>query len=619
MLDYLRVIDQPGNNDALASIINVPSRGIGEATIKALLEEADESKITLWAMVLGTVQGNRASKTKLRKQAEKGLSNLVNIVLTARKKMNNASDRRGSVVDSIKIVLEKTNYEEWLRDHYNDAHKARWDNVQELITQAADFQDSSSSGFEEDFLPVIEGLEQLDAATSLSKFLANVALASHVEKSNGDEPRTAQITISTIHAAKGLEWPVVFIPAAYQGSIPHSRADDTDEERRLLYVAMTRAQALLYMSCPLKNSQGEQATISPFVSVKSLGPHLEPKGPSFASSTIQSLSLVLKRQQPTVQSIAMSSAGLPSHEDDLFKGAGEEKDGDEEGRWDRSDGNPHFTMGQQPAKRRRVDLGGKANGSSVSMCGTGYTTTMDRVAGFSSASTAFKSTFVTDGSYIQTLRRQPPIPSSSTMKSGSRLTSHQNKRSEGQGTLLGFLGKTEHEERRPALSPKDNLPLQHGKFPSSVATSKSSRPSMQSSPITCVADIGISPELSHHRLALPSRHQSGHPSGRRSYLTTENDPQHRSDYCFLSSSSPPPSIVEQGSLERREIAGEVGGEGEIETCAMRPAATSHLTSMSSVLQRASNNRGKNLGMCNTVNKFGGKGPNRAFVPLSIKR
>jgi len=53
----------------------------------------------------------------------------------------------------------------------------------------------------------------------------------------------------------GLEWPIVFIPAVYQGSIPHSRAEDTDEERRLLYVAMTRAQALLYMSCPVKNSQ----------------------------------------------------------------------------------------------------------------------------------------------------------------------------------------------------------------------------------------------------------------------------------------------------------------------------------------------------------------------------
>ena len=54
----------------------------------------------------------------------------------------------------------------------------------------------------------------------------------------------------------GLEWPVVFIPGLYQGSIPHLKADDTDEERRLLYVAMTRAQCLLYLSFPSKNSNG---------------------------------------------------------------------------------------------------------------------------------------------------------------------------------------------------------------------------------------------------------------------------------------------------------------------------------------------------------------------------
>ena len=54
----------------------------------------------------------------------------------------------------------------------------------------------------------------------------------------------------------GLEWPVVFIPGLYQGSIPHLKADDTDEERRLLYVAMTRAQSLLYLSFPSKNSNG---------------------------------------------------------------------------------------------------------------------------------------------------------------------------------------------------------------------------------------------------------------------------------------------------------------------------------------------------------------------------
>ena len=61
----------------------------------------------------------------------------------------------------------------------------------------------------------------------------------------------------------GLEWPVVFVPGVYQGSIPHSRAEDVDEERRLLYVAMTRAQGLLYLSFPSKNiDNGNQINFS---------------------------------------------------------------------------------------------------------------------------------------------------------------------------------------------------------------------------------------------------------------------------------------------------------------------------------------------------------------------
>ncbi|KAF7893274.1 uncharacterized protein EAF02_000812 [Botrytis sinoallii] len=117
--------------------------------------------------------------------------------------------------------------------------------LKELMTQAADFQELISNGYEDESLPQIDGLKQEDASDSLSRFLANVALASEVTKEEDKTHNTPQVTISTIHAAKGLEWPIVFIPGAYQGSIPHSRAEDTDEERRLLYVAMTRAKALL--------------------------------------------------------------------------------------------------------------------------------------------------------------------------------------------------------------------------------------------------------------------------------------------------------------------------------------------------------------------------------------
>jgi DNA helicase-2/ATP-dependent DNA helicase PcrA len=201
-LDYLRVISQPDNNDALARIINTPSRRIGESTIKSLLEEADGAKISLWSLVLGIVQGKVTAKTKLKNPTEKNLSSFVNIILTAKAKMGGPVEERMSTVELLNFVIKKTDYEEWLVQHHGDVHKARWENVQELITQATDFQDSISFGYEDETLPGIEGLEQEDDSDHLSKFLANVALASEVKKN--DEGPTVQVTISTIHAAKGL-------------------------------------------------------------------------------------------------------------------------------------------------------------------------------------------------------------------------------------------------------------------------------------------------------------------------------------------------------------------------------------------------------------------------------
>ncbi|RAL63118.1 hypothetical protein DID88_004201 [Monilinia fructigena] len=258
LLDYLRVINLPYNNDALVRIINTPSRRIGETTIKSLLEEAEQSKFTLWALILNSVQGRRTTKTKLTTSVEKSLSIFVDLILTGMKKVADPSNCENSIVKIMEFIIEKISYEKWLELHYGDAHKARWDNVKELITQASDFQGLISSGYEDEPLPQIDGLEQEDASDSLSRFLANVALASEVNKEEGQESSTPQLTISTIHAAKGLEWPIVFIPGAYQGSIPHSRAEDTDEERRLLYVAMTRAKALLYMKAEDDKSEGSK-------------------------------------------------------------------------------------------------------------------------------------------------------------------------------------------------------------------------------------------------------------------------------------------------------------------------------------------------------------------------
>jgi DNA helicase-2/ATP-dependent DNA helicase PcrA len=302
VLDYLRVINQPDGNDALARIINTPSRRIGDTTIKALLEEAETSHTTLWQLILDSVQGRRTIKTNLKKAQSTGLGDLVNIILSGQKKLSTpAITQKPSIKAMIDYLLDKLDFENYLKKQHNDEIGARWENIQELMTQANDFQDLLQSGYEDEALPAVEDMEQRVTDDYLSRFLANVALASEVK--NEESNSKPQLTISTIHAAKGLEWPVVFIPAAYEGSIPHSRAEDTDEERRLLYVAMTRAKALLYLSCPLKNSQSDATALSQFLTQEATK-LFAPTGPSMGSTMVDSTAHILRRGCPTAQSIA---------------------------------------------------------------------------------------------------------------------------------------------------------------------------------------------------------------------------------------------------------------------------------------------------------------------------
>ena len=335
VLDYLRVINQPDNSDALSRIINVPSRRIGDVTIKALLEEADTTRSTLWSLVCNAVQGNLSIKTKITKAVEQGIGSLINIVLTARKKILESNDP-SSPSQTLEFVIKKLDFQNYLRTTHAEDHETRWANVQELLAQATDFSissahsDSHGDNVDDDDLPLIHSVSRIqgnEAEEALSKFLANVALSTEIQRDdelateNGPQER---VTVSTIHAAKGLEWPVVFIPSAYVGSIPHSRAEDNDEERRLLYVAMTRAQALLYMSCPTQNSMQEETNLSQFLSSEKVTPYLTNKGPAIRASTIQDFCQILRREYPSDISLESGRKSVENTEDNLWPLNGEE-------------------------------------------------------------------------------------------------------------------------------------------------------------------------------------------------------------------------------------------------------------------------------------------------------
>lgn len=266
LLDYLRVISQPDHNDALARIINIPPRGIGPATVKTLLESAETSggTLSLWRLIRNVAKGEGGTVIKISKPATQGLSNFVRIVLTAVSKLTHTTMPQPPK-ELLLYITKKLSFGEYLKKAYEQDYDTRWANVEELLAQAADYPAHASNDasiVEDSVLPVIEDVQQdvgNAAEEALSRFLSNVALATEIQREDESDEngsmRQSRVTISTIHAAKGLEWPVVFIPSAYEGSIPHSRAEDTNEERRLLYVAMTRAQAMLFISCPVKNSQ----------------------------------------------------------------------------------------------------------------------------------------------------------------------------------------------------------------------------------------------------------------------------------------------------------------------------------------------------------------------------
>ena len=356
LLDYLRVVSQPNNNDAISRIINIPARGLGATTVKGLLEEAETRKVALWTLLRNSSQNT--TRTKLSKAAEQGLGSFVNLVLTSRYKILDGNDP-DSPETILAYIIEKLDFQHYLAKSYADDHEARWSNVEELVTQASEYAvEDAQERKEDDDLPNIEGLEQRQgsaAEEALAKFLANVALASELQKDEenveGNGALQSRVTISTIHAAKGLEWPVVFVPSAYEGCIPHSRAEDTDEERRLLYVAMTRAQALLYISCPTRNSQKEETALSQFLSTKSVKGILFSQGPTINSSTVNDIARILRRNSPTQAQISEACETLRSLHDDLLPLTGEEEVkaiGTKRSKWDSVEPLEH------PLKRRRM-------------------------------------------------------------------------------------------------------------------------------------------------------------------------------------------------------------------------------------------------------------------------
>lgn len=595
ILDYLRVIHQPGQNEAVERTINVPPRKIGEVTIKGLREEAQNQGISLWNLVLDISQGRLTPKTKVLKPALQGMSQYVNVILSGRKKLATSEDGQLSVVDLMNFVVRKLDLQKYLKDKYADEEEARWANVEELMAQAADASDPERLRLmmEENALPQIEGVDQrtvTDMHDTLALFLANIALTTtSAEKAEQDGQPVQQVTISTIHSAKGLEWPAVFIPACYEGSIPHSRAEDNDEERRLLYVGMTRGQALLYLSSPCKNTERKETDMSTFLTQPGVSSFFEEHGPSIAHISVAGLAATLRRDCPTPVIIAETSASLERDEDNYWPVNGEMPT-EELARWD---------YGRTESS---VPMYGTATRSIATFAPAAVT--MQQQQGFSTASATLKTGFVSAAARYEELVDEGRLKSMDRRaeqiakdKEALEKPKGRKRQIDGQGTLASFFGKRskpsppeEGEEdditALPTLPRRVNGPLA---TPLSELCNFQNRRGMSRSNVNASS---LATQYKPRNTPFISR-----PAGINSSLLEEND---AGQYVWLSSSPYRPTEEDEGAAETRGSAIFAAEDTVDENVAdqSRPAATFHTTSMS--VQRNVSKR-RTLGMRRSLN------------------
>lgn len=211
---YIRLLYQPEDRISFERVVNVPARGIGAKSIESFYSWLISEKISL-SQGLSRID----SHPSLTPKAKKGFDDLDNILSDLRQTSMEVPP--AALLDSL---LKRTDYLAYLDDGTVQA-ESRQENVRELLTVAREYQD-----------------------VGLADFLEEIALVSDREQSSRDQA----VTLMTLHAAKGLEFPVIFMPALEEAILPHSRAlyeqSEMEEERRLCYVGMTRAREELHLS-----------------------------------------------------------------------------------------------------------------------------------------------------------------------------------------------------------------------------------------------------------------------------------------------------------------------------------------------------------------------------------
>lgn len=221
VLAYLRLLYNPEDSLSLTRIINVPKRNIGATTMEHVAAYAEEQGISLFEALSST------DEIPVTKRARTSLENFAAMIFDL---LNDIEGK--DVLSLIETVIKQTGYGDMLdkEAEHDPQGESRKENVGEFLSVAKDYMDSNPDG-------------------NLQDFLENVALVSDVDDFESSD---SKVTLMTLHAAKGLEFPVVFLTGLDEGLFPHSRTlldpSQVEEERRLAYVGITRAERQLYVT-----------------------------------------------------------------------------------------------------------------------------------------------------------------------------------------------------------------------------------------------------------------------------------------------------------------------------------------------------------------------------------
>lgn len=267
LLAYLRLISNPDDDISLLRVINVPKRGLGATSVDKIMRYATENELSLYNALA------EVDFIGLSARATNAAADFYTLI-----KNYTQMQEYVPVTELVEEVIEKSGYREMLRAEKSIEAESRLENLDEFLSVTKDFENASED-------------------KSLITFLTDLALVADIDKLDEDGTTNEAVTLMTLHSAKGLEFPIVFLIGLEEGVFPHTRSlmDDAEmeEERRLAYVGITRAEEELYITnAQMRTLFGRTNfnAVSRFISeipeelLESANPAKKPKqAPSFAA------------------------------------------------------------------------------------------------------------------------------------------------------------------------------------------------------------------------------------------------------------------------------------------------------------------------------------------------